>query len=79
MTTLHDIKQAGEFKCNIARLNIMCKHIARRPSKVYEIAKEYGTPFVVDSYMRETIFQYIADKYHNGDYSKVYNAWLKAA
>ncbi len=77
MPTLHDIKRIGEFKCNVSHLNKMCEKINQTPYRVYELIEEYGS--FVDSYTRETIFQYIADKYHDGDYSKVYNAWLRVA
>ena len=73
--TLHEIKKIGEFPCNISHLNRMCDKIKEQPAKVYDIIQEYGS--FIDSYTRESIFQYIADKYHNGDYNKVYNQWLK--
>jgi hypothetical protein len=77
MTTLQDIKRVGEFPCNIAALNRMTAQVNRTPWRVYEIMTEYGT--FQDSWTRETIFQYIADKYHDGDYEKVYQRWLKGS
>lgn len=74
MPTLQDIKRIGEFKVNTAHLNVMCDKIDRTPHKVYEIIVEYGS--FVDSYTRETIFQYLADKYHDGDYDNLYNRWI---
>ena len=79
MTTLQQVKEVGEFTANISHLNKMCDKIKETPKKVYEIAAEYGTPFAMgDSYMRETIFSYIADKFYDGDYSKIYNRWIGA-
>jgi hypothetical protein len=77
--TLQDIKEAGQFTANTSHLSRMCSRIWRQPGQVYEIAQEYGTPFVADSYMRETIFSYIADKYYGGDYDKIYSRWLSTA
>lgn len=74
--TLQDIKRIGEFDCNVYRINMMCAEINRTPQKVYEIMAKYGTSIGVDSYTRESIFNYIADKYHNGNYNIVYNKWL---
>ena len=73
--TLQEIKKIGQFSANISHLNRMCARIKDNPAKVYEIMAEYGAD--MDSYTRESIFTYIADKYHNGNYDKVYNAWLK--
>jgi hypothetical protein len=72
--TLHDIKRVGEFRCNVSHLNKMAAKIKAAPQNVYEIVREYGG--LVDSVTRETIFSYIADKYHGGDYDKIYYAWL---
>jgi len=77
--TLQDIKKVGGFTANISHLNRMCRRIKDEPSKVYEIMQEYGTAYGVDSYTRETIFSYIANKYHNGNYDRVYNSWLRNA
>lgn len=76
MPTLQDIKRIGGFTANISHLNRMCKRIKDSPAQVYEIMQEYGTEYGVDSFTRETIFSYIADKYHGGDYGKVYDRWL---
>lgn len=72
--TLQQIKTMGEFNCNVSHLNRMCAKIKESPAKVYEIIKEYGG--LDDTVTREAIFSYIADKYHAGNYDKVYNAWL---
>lgn len=76
-TSLNTIKYKGEFDCNIAHLNIMCKKINNYPHKVYDLIEQYGGE--ADSVTREAIFTYIADKYHNGDYSVVYDKWLEGA
>ncbi len=72
--TLQIIKRIGEFDCNIYQLNKMCDKVNQTPWNVYQIIEEYGS--FADSYTRECIFNYIADKYHNGDYEKVYRKWL---
>lgn len=76
MNTLQNIKEVGGFTCNLSHLNRMVSKISSNPSRVYEIVEEYGSPYGVDSYTRETIFQYIASKYDNDNYDRVYNAWL---
>lgn len=75
MTTLHTIKDMGNFKCKTVALNHLCSEVNKEPSRVYELISEYGGE--ADSVTREEIFSYIADKYHCGDYSVVYNAWLE--
>lgn len=76
ITTLQAVKQAGGFTATIPELDTMARRIRDNPARVYEIMQEYGTAYGVDSYTRETIFQYIADEYHAGDYGIVYDAWL---
>lgn len=72
--TLQDIKQQGNFTCNISHLNRLCKKVNDTPYKCYELIHEYGGD--ADSVTREAIFSYIADKYHGGDYGVVYDKWL---
>lgn len=75
--TLQDIKQDAVtigFKGNVSHLNRLATKVNRNPSKVYEYMQEFGIPF--DSIIREKLFGYIADKYHNGNYDKVYRQWL---
>jgi hypothetical protein len=74
--SLLEIKKIGQFTANVSHLNRMCQRINDEPQRVYEIMQEYGTPFTIDSYTRESIFSYIADKYHNGNYNRVYKRWL---
>jgi hypothetical protein len=74
MKTLQEVKDAGGFTCNISHLNRLCSKVKESPAKVYELIREYGGE--ADSFTRETIFSYIADKYHNGNYDKVYDQWL---
>lgn len=74
--TLQDIKRIGEFNCNIYHINKMTEKVKKNPGQVYELMTEYGT--FQDSYTREVIFQYIADKYYNGNYDVVYNQWLES-
>jgi len=73
--TLQQIKENGEFICNVSHLNRMCKKIAENPAQVYTIIMGYNGQ--ADSVTRESIFSYIADKYFNGDYDQVYNKWIK--
>ena len=75
--SLNTIKDKGEFVCNIAHLNAMCKKINRQPHKVYDLIQEYGG--IDDTVTRETIFSYLANKYYNGEYSIVYDKWLERA
>lgn len=75
--TLNDIKQDAKtlgFNGNTSHINIMCYKVFARPDKVYEILEQYGIG--ADSVLREKIFSYIADKFYNGDYDRVYNEWL---
>lgn len=72
--TLNEIKKIGQFPCNVANLNRMCLSVKRVPGMVYDLIAEYGG--LQDTVTREAIFSYVADKYHNGNYDKVYTAWL---
>lgn len=75
--TLQDIKADAMtigYKGNLYHLSRLASKIADNPSKVYDYMAEYGIPG--DSIIREKLFSYIADKYHNGNYAKVYDAWL---
>ena len=74
MITLSNIKQKGDFKCNIHHLNKLCEKVNRSPQKVYDLISEYGGE--ADTITREAIFYYIANKYHNGDYNVTYDKWL---
>lgn len=73
--TLQGIKKAGNFTANIAHLNGMTKIISQQPARVYEIISKYGGE--ADTVTREAIFSYIADKYDNGNYDRVYKQWLE--
>lgn len=75
--TLQDIKNDAKtlgFKGNISHINILTYKVFAKPDMVYEFMEEYGIP--CDSVIREKIFSYIADKFYNGDYDKVYKQWL---
>lgn len=72
--TLQEIKRQGEFTCNIAHLNRLCAKVKDKPWKVYDLIDDYGG--MADTVTREAMFNYIADKYHDGDYDKVYKPWL---
>lgn len=74
--TLQNIKNVGWFKTNVAHLNIMVRLIKESPADVYTIIQKYGGE--PDTLTRETIFLYIADKYYDGDYNKIYNRWLNS-
>lgn len=75
--TLQDIKADAMtigYQGNVSHLNRLANKIKANPAKVYDYMAEYGIP--ADSIIREKLFSYIADKYHSGNYAKVYNAWL---
>ncbi len=76
MITLNTIKKCGGFTCNISHLNRLCEQVNQRPNQVYELIAQYGGE--ADSVTRETIFEYIANKYNNGDYGIAYDRWLEA-
>jgi Mg2+/Co2+ transporter CorB len=76
-TTLLQVKRAGKFKCNASHLNKMCAKIKQRPQKFYEIIEEYGG--IADTVTREKIFEFITDKYNDGNYAKIYDLWLQRA
>lgn len=59
---------------NISHLNRLADKVKESPADVYELMEEYGIP--LDSVIREKLFRYIADKYYDGDYRKVYDRWL---
>ena len=74
MTTLQDIRKAGNFNCQARTLERLCNSVKLAPSSVYNLISYYGGE--ADSYTRETIFSYIADSFYNGDYDKIYLEWL---
>jgi Mg2+/Co2+ transporter CorC len=75
--TLHEVKRSGQFTCNTSQLNRMCDKIKKNPENVYELIDEYGG--IADSVTREKIFQYLTDKYNDGDYEKIFSLWLQRA
>lgn len=72
--TLGTIKDNGSFACNLSHISRLCKKVKEEPSKVYDLIKEYNG--IADTVTRESIFQYVTDKYNAGNYDVVYNAWL---
>jgi hypothetical protein len=75
MATLSDIKQAGGFDIDFFDIDIMASFINKTPSKVYDYIAQYGGE--ADSYTRETIFGYIANKFYNDNYDVIYDRWLE--
>jgi len=71
-----DARNCG-FKGNISHMNRLADKVNKRPDKVYDLMAEYG--IYHDSIIREKLFQYLADKYHKGNYDKLYKRWLQAA
>lgn len=77
--TLQDIKEDAMtlgFKGNLSHINRLADKVYANPARVYELMQEYGIG--ADSVIREKLFSYIADKYHDGDYNKVYDKWIKS-
>lgn len=77
--TLHDIRRDAMtigFSGNISHLNRLASKVKDEPWRVYEFMDEYG--IVTDSVIREKLFTYIANKYYNGNYDKIYKQWLNS-
>jgi hypothetical protein len=72
--TLKEIKRVGNFEMTSPYIRNMCVNVMNNPAKVYEIIKDCGGE--ADTVSREAIFSYIADEFLNGDYDKIYEAWL---
>lgn len=75
--TLQNIKEDAKiigFKGNLSHINVLVHLVFAKPQRVYEFMNMYGMG--ADSVLREEIFTYIADKYYDGDYDKIYNEWL---
>jgi hypothetical protein len=72
--TLHEIKRQGNFTCNVSHLNRLCEKVNTMPHKVYSLIGDFGG--MPDTVTREAIFQYVADKYNNGNYETIYQRWL---
>jgi ABC-type amino acid transport substrate-binding protein len=75
--TLQNIKEDAQtigFKGNLSHINVLVHMVFAKPQRVYEFMDWYGIDG--DSFLREKIFTYIADKYYDGDYDKIYNEWL---
>lgn len=74
--TLQSVKEAGNFICNISHLNTLCRKIKEQPRNVYDLIEQYGGE--ADTVTREAIFSYIANKYYDGDYDRIYKRWQLA-
>ena len=75
MKSLYEIKELGNFDLSMERIELLCALVADSPQNVYSLIALVGGE--ADTVTREAIFQYIADKYHNGNYDTVYTAWLQ--
>jgi hypothetical protein len=68
-----DAKTLG-FNGSTSDIEALCYMVFAQPQKVYEFMNFYGIG--TDSVIREKIFTWVANKFYDGDYEKIYNLWL---
>lgn len=76
--TIRDIYKEAKivgYKGNMSHISRLAKKTSDNPALVYVYMEDYG--IAVDSVVREKLFAYIADKYHHGNYERVYRSWLR--
>jgi hypothetical protein len=75
--TLNDIRIDAinlGYTGDINGIQELAEKVNNTPDQVYELMEKYGIS--LDSVIREKLFSYIADTYHNGNYNKIYYQWL---